>query len=86
MSECLCIAGVWWAGLMKKAMELSILCDCNIAVLVFSGDKLFQYSSEDMDEVLRKYHNFDGHYEALTNNEVRLHARHGHGSNEYVPR
>jgi hypothetical protein len=28
------------AGLMKKAMELSILCDCQVAVLVFAGSFL----------------------------------------------
>ena len=39
-------------GLMKKAYELSILCDCEIAVVIFnSQNKLFQYASTDMDRV-----------------------------------
>ena len=43
-------------GLMKKAYELSILCDCEIALIIFnSGNKLFQYASTDMDKILLKY-------------------------------
>jgi hypothetical protein len=43
-------------GLMKKAYELSVLCDCEISVIIFnSNNKLFQYASTDMDKVLLKY-------------------------------
>ena len=43
-------------GLMKKAYELSVLCDCEISVIIFnSHNKLFQYASTDMDKVLLKY-------------------------------
>lgn len=43
-------------GLMKKAMELSVLCDCEIALIIFnSNTKLFQYSSSEMGNVLQKY-------------------------------
>ena len=43
-------------GLMKKAYELSVLCDCEISVIIFnSHNKLFQYASSDMDKVLLKY-------------------------------
>jgi len=42
-------------GLFKKAMELSILCDCEIALLVYnSNDKVFQYCSIDLEEILKK--------------------------------
>jgi hypothetical protein len=41
------------SGLFKKAMELSILCDCEIALLIFNtNEKVFQYcSTNDLDEV-----------------------------------
>ena len=40
-------------GVMKKAYELSILCDCEIALIIFSSsNKLYQYASTDMDKVL----------------------------------
>ena len=44
-------------GLMKKAMELSVLCDCDIALVIYnSHDKLYQYSSaSDIDEVLARF-------------------------------
>jgi hypothetical protein len=41
---------------MKKAYELSVLCDCEILIIIFnSHNKLFQYASSDMDKVLLKY-------------------------------
>ncbi len=43
-------------GLMKKAMELSVLCDCQIALIIFnSNNKLFQYSSGDINQVLTRF-------------------------------
>lgn len=40
-------------GLMKKAMELSILCDCDISLLIFSAQgKLIQYSPSPYPELL----------------------------------
>ena len=43
-------------GLMKKAYELSVLCDCEISVIIFdSHNQLFQYASTDMDKFLLKY-------------------------------
>ena len=41
---------------MKKAMELSVLCDCQIALVIFnSNNKLFQYSSGDISAVLERF-------------------------------
>lgn len=44
-------------GLMKKAYELSVLCDCDIALIILNNTnkKLIQYASTDMDDVLLKY-------------------------------
>jgi len=42
--------------LIKKAMELSILCDCEISLLIFNqSSRLFQYSSTDMDKIILRY-------------------------------
>ena len=42
--------------MLVQAYELSVLCDCEIAVIIFnSSNKLFQYASTDMDKVLLKY-------------------------------
>lgn len=46
-------------GLMKKAYELSVLCNCEVAVMIFSNNKLMQYSSKDMDTLLMKYTQVD---------------------------
>lgn len=41
---------------MKKAMELSVLCECEIAMVIFNSQgRLFQYSSTDMDAILQRY-------------------------------
>lgn len=43
-------------GLLKKAFELSILCDCDIALLIFGpDDNLTEYASSDMEILLQKY-------------------------------
>ena len=42
--------------LMKTAYELSVLYNCEIAMIIFnSHGKMFQYASNDMDKVLLKY-------------------------------
>ena len=43
-------------GLMKKAYELSVLCNCEVALVIFPpNNKLIQYSSSDMDKLLKQY-------------------------------
>nr|AKC96434.1 MADS-box transcription factor [Pinus radiata] len=43
-------------GLFKKAQELSILCEADVALLVFSSTgKLYQYSSSSMKTILDQY-------------------------------
>ncbi|XP_052174767.1 truncated transcription factor CAULIFLOWER D-like [Diospyros lotus] len=56
-------------GLMKKAFELSILCDAEIALLIFSpSGKAYQYSSHEMDRTIARY-----------KNEMGLPQSHNHG-------
>jgi len=58
-------------GLMKKAYELSVLCDCEIALIIFNhSDKLYQYASTDMDRVLLKYTEHTDPHESRTNRDI----------------
>ncbi|KDO34375.1 hypothetical protein SPRG_01511 [Saprolegnia parasitica CBS 223.65] len=57
-------------GIFKKAMELSKLCDCEIALIVFdSNDKLYQYSSTSVDQILLKYTEYGEPYETKDNGD-----------------
>ena len=57
---------------MKKAYELSVLCDCEIALIIFnSSNKLFQYASIDMDKVLLKYTEYNEPHESRTNRDIQ---------------
>ncbi|KAB1201912.1 MADS-box protein JOINTLESS [Morella rubra] len=43
-------------GLFKKAEELSVLCDADVALIIFSSTgKLFEYSSSSMKEMLERH-------------------------------
>lgn len=56
---------------MKKAYELSVLCDCEIGLLIFSSTgKLFQFASSDMDNVLLKYTDHLDPHESKTNADM----------------
>jgi len=56
---------------MKKAYELSVLCDCEIALIIFNGsNKLFQYASTDMDRVLLRYTEYNEPHESRTNSDI----------------
>ncbi|KAE8704069.1 MADS-box protein JOINTLESS [Hibiscus syriacus] len=44
-------------GLFKKAEELAILCDADVALIIFaSTGKLFEYASSSMKEILERHH------------------------------
>ena len=60
------------AGLVKKAMELSILCDCEIALIVISPtNKLNLYCSSDLDSILKYLSSKSGTHHYLTNSDVK---------------
>ncbi|KAL9262778.1 MADS-box protein SVP-like protein [Drosera capensis] len=43
-------------GLLKKAEELSILCDAHVGLIIFSSTgKLFEYSSTNMMNIIARY-------------------------------
>ncbi|XP_057841893.2 truncated transcription factor CAULIFLOWER A isoform X3 [Cryptomeria japonica] len=48
------------AGLMKKAQELSVLCDAQVGLVIFSQTgKLSRFSSpRDIDEIIRMYYEY----------------------------
>ncbi|XP_054810648.1 MADS-box protein SVP-like [Prosopis cineraria] len=44
-------------GLFKKAEELAVLCDADVALLIFSSTgKLFHYSNSSLKEILERHH------------------------------
>lgn len=59
-------------GLMKKAYELSVLCDCEIALIIFTNNnnRLFQYASTDMDRILIRYTEFGEPHETRNNWDI----------------
>ncbi|XVE76769.1 hypothetical protein DITRI_Ditri13aG0007400 [Diplodiscus trichospermus] len=49
------------AGLLKKAKELAILCDAEVAVIIFSNTgKLFEFASSGMKKILSRYKSSQG--------------------------
>ncbi|XP_004143644.1 MADS-box protein AGL42 isoform X1 [Cucumis sativus] len=50
-------------GLLKKAYELSVLCDAEVSVIIFSQKgRLYEFSSSDMQKTIERYrkHGKDG--------------------------
>lgn len=44
-------------GLEKKAVELSVLCGCKLALIIVNGDKVFEFCSEDLQSILQARNN-----------------------------
>ncbi|KAG1149750.1 hypothetical protein G6F38_002563 [Rhizopus arrhizus] len=60
-------------GLMKKAYELSVLCNCEVALIIFNNqnNKLIQYASTDIDNVLIRYTKYDEPHESKVNDDFK---------------
>lgn len=55
---------------MKKAYELSVLCECEVALIIFTpNNKLVQYASTDIDKTLMKYTEVCVHTVCLCNSQ-----------------
>lgn len=58
-------------GLLKKAYELSVLCDCEIGIIVFSeNNRLYQFATSDMDALLLRYTETPTIYENKTSMDI----------------
>ncbi|XP_072965625.1 MADS-box transcription factor 51-like isoform X1 [Typha angustifolia] len=64
------------SGLFKKAFELAVLCDAEVALIVFSpGGKLFEFSScSSIGDTVRRYQQFTRaeHIDNKENNEENI--------------
>lgn len=55
-------------GLLKKARELSILCDAEVGLIIFSStSKLYEYSSSSMTSVIERYNKLKQENQQLLN-------------------
>ncbi|KAL9417571.1 hypothetical protein AB3S75_040535 [Citrus x aurantiifolia] len=55
-------------GLLKKAKELSILCDAEVGLIIFSStSKLYEYSSSSMTSVIERYNKLKQENQQLLN-------------------
>ncbi|XP_028801173.1 MADS-box protein SOC1-like [Neltuma alba] len=54
-------------GLLKKAFELSVLCDAEVALIIFSPrGKLFEFSSSRLQETIKRYRSYNRDAETAT--------------------
>ncbi|XP_022769492.1 truncated transcription factor CAULIFLOWER A-like [Durio zibethinus] len=60
------------SGLLKKAHEISVLCDAEVAVIIFSTKgKLFEYSTDScMERILERYERYSYAERQLAANEI----------------
>ncbi|KAK3019326.1 hypothetical protein RJ639_003700 [Escallonia herrerae] len=60
-------------GLFKKAEELAVLCDADVALIVFSSTgKLFEYSSSSMKQILERHRLHSRNLEKLDQPSLEL--------------
>nr|XP_023914833.1 MADS-box protein SVP-like isoform X1 [Quercus suber] len=65
-------------GLIKKAEELSVLCDAEVALIIFSATgKLFEFSSSSMKEILERYHLHSNSLEKMDQPSLELQLENG---------
>ncbi|XP_020692571.1 truncated transcription factor CAULIFLOWER D isoform X3 [Dendrobium catenatum] len=60
------------SGLLKKAHEISVLCDADVALIVFSNKgKLYEYSTDSsMDKILERYESYTYAERAIFSSEA----------------
>ena len=61
------------SGLIKKATELAILCDAQVAVIIFSSSqKMSVYSSHPMEQLVSRYRSHNDQPEVRAGNHPSL--------------
>ncbi|XP_068637523.1 MADS-box protein JOINTLESS-like isoform X2 [Aristolochia californica] len=66
-------------GLFKKAEELSILCDAEVALIIFSATgKLFNYSSSSMKEIIERHSLHCQNIQKVDQPSLDLHLENAH--------
>ena len=55
---------------MKKAIELSVLCECDILLIGFGSQQVFTYSTKDLDSLLQEYKTYAGVCEMFDNGDL----------------
>ncbi|CAN6569347.1 unnamed protein product [Malus baccata var. baccata] len=64
-------------GLLKKAYELSVLCDAEVAVIVFSQKgRIYEFSSSDMQRTINRYHKQENGSGPTNKVEVEQYVQH----------
>ncbi|KAL0911151.1 hypothetical protein M5K25_019267 [Dendrobium thyrsiflorum] len=60
------------SGLLKKAHEISVLCDADVALIVFSNKgKLYEYSTDSsMEKILERHESYSYAERAILSNEA----------------
>ncbi|KAG0477180.1 hypothetical protein HPP92_014021 [Vanilla planifolia] len=60
------------SGLLKKAHEISVLCDAEVALIIFSNKgKLCEYSTDSsMEKILERYERYSYAERAVLHNEA----------------
>lgn len=58
--------------MFKKAYELSVLCECEVAVLVFTrSNRLYQYATKTVEHAIQRYRTHPRYKEFLTNSDMK---------------
>jgi len=55
---------------MKKAMEISILCGCEVGLIINFDQRIHVYSSSTIENVIKQFHDYEGPYVALDNKHL----------------
>ncbi|KAJ7965812.1 MADS-box protein like, partial [Quillaja saponaria] len=68
-------------GLFKKAEELSVLCDAEVALIIFSATgKLFEYASTSMKDIVTRYNMHSNNLDKLDEPSLELQLENSNNS------